>query len=288
MSRPIGIFDSGLGGLTVVKAFLRHLPGEQIVYFGDTARVPYGTKSKETITRFSAENIRFLKKFDIKMVVIACHTASALALDTVIPEFPGLPILGVVDPAARKAVETSRSKRIGVIGTRSTISSGSFERAIYGLAPDAKVFSAACPLFVPLVEEGLRSGEIVDLTVKKYIEPLRQQEIDSLILGCTHYPILADRIREALPAGVTLVDPAEETAQSSKFVLEELGLAAAGAADAADATHAPEGADSVQGGVRYFVSDDAPAFKRLGQEFLGRPISYVERVTEEFFQAQAA
>lgn len=284
MNRPIGVFDSGLGGLTVVKAFLRHLPGERLVYFGDTARVPYGTKSKETITRFSSENIRFLKKFDIKMVVIACHTASALALDSVIPEFAGLPILGVVDPAARKAVEASKFKRIGVIGTRSTISSGSFERAIYGLAPEAKVFSAACPLFVPLVEEGLRTGDIVDLTVRKYIEPLRQQEIDTLILGCTHYPILADRIREALPAGVTLVDPAEETALSAKFVLQELGLAAP--AQPAAASAASDG--SAGPGTRYFVSDDAPAFKRLGQEFLGQPISYVERVTEDFFQAQAA
>ncbi len=269
MNRPIGVFDSGIGGLTVVKAFLRHLPEEPIVYFGDTARVPYGTKSKETITRFSAEIIRFLKKRDVKMIVIACHTASALALDSVIQEFPGLPILGVVDPASRKAVETSRSKRIGVIGTKSTISSGSFERAIYGLEPDARVFSRACPLFVPMVEEGRRSGPIVDAVVRDYLDPLAQENIDSLILGCTHYPILADRIREALPAGVTLVDPAEETALSAKFVLKELGLSASGSAAAQ---------------LKCFVSDDALSFKRLGESFLGRPITSVERVVDEEFQ----
>lgn len=269
MNRPIGVFDSGLGGLTVVKAFLRHLPEEPIVYFGDTARVPYGTKSKETITRFSGEIIRFLRKHDVKMVVIACHTASALALDSVIAEFPGLPILGVVDPASRKAVEASRSKRIGVIGTRSTVSSGSFERAIYGLEPDARVFSQACPLFVPLVEEGWRTGDVVDAVVHKYIDPLAKENIDSLILGCTHYPILAERIAAALPAGVTLVDPAEETALSAKFVLKELGLSAApGAA----------------GTLKCFVSDDASSFRRLGEAFLGRPIPYVERVLDEEFQ----
>lgn len=273
MSRPIGVFDSGLGGLTVVKAFLRHLPQEPIVYFGDTARVPYGTKSQETITRFSGQNIRFLKKFDIKMVVIACHTASALALDSVIAEFPGLPILGVVDPASRKAVETSRSKRIGVIGTRSTIASGSFERAIKALEPNAQVFSAACPLFVPLVEEGRRSGEVVDLVVREYMKPFREQKVDSLILGCTHYPILADRIREALP-GVTLVDPAEETAMSAKFVLKELGLAA----EISTKSPAP---------IRYFVSDDPQNFKKLGGEFLGQSIPHVERVTDAIFETQA-
>jgi glutamate racemase len=275
MNRPIGVFDSGLGGLTVVKAFLRHLPDEPIVYFGDTARVPYGTKSKETITRFSGEIIRFLKKYDVKMIVIACHTASALALDSVLPEFPGLPILGVVDPAARKAVKMSKTKRIGVIGTRSTISSGSFDRAIYGLEPDARVFSKACPLFVPLVEEGRRSGPIVDAVVREYIEPLAQEKIDALILGCTHYPILADRIREVLPEDVALIDPAEESALSAKFVLKELGLAAT------QSTSESERAAQ----LKCFVSDDAASFKRLGEVFLGQAIPYVERVLDEEFQA---
>lgn len=288
MNRPIGVFDSGLGGLTVVKAFLRHLPDEPIVYFGDTARVPYGTKSKETITRFSGEIIRFLRKQDVKMIVIACHTASALALDSVVAEFPGLPILGVVDPASRKAVEMSRTKRIGVIGTRSTISSGSFERAIYGLEPDARVFSAACPLFVPLVEEGWAAGaasdrEVVDRVIHKYIDPLAKENIDSLILGCTHYPILADRIREALPAGVALIDPAEETALSAKFVLKELGLSAESAAALASAPVSASGRSGAK--LKCFVSDDAISFRRLGETFLGRAIPSVERVLDEAFQA---
>lgn len=262
----------------MVRAFLRHLPEERLVYFGDTARVPYGTKSKDTITRFSGEIIRFLKKHDVKMIVIACHTASALALDSVVAEFAGLPILGVVDPASRKAVEASKSKRIGVIGTRSTISSGAFERAIYELEPEARVFSAACPLFVPLVEDGRRSGPIVDAVVREYLEPLAKEKIDSLILGCTHYPILADRIREALPAGVTLIDPAEETAVSAKYVLKELGLAGSAAASAA-----PPAALSAAG-LKCYVSDDALSFRRLGETFLGQPIATVERVLDEEFQ----
>ena len=270
MNTPIGIFDSGLGGLTVVKAFLEHLPGEQLVYFGDTARVPYGTKSKKTITRFSLENTRFLKTHGVKMVIVACHTASSLALESVRQAFE-IPILGVVEPGAKKAVEVTQNGKIGVIGTRSTIASASYEKAIKALNPDTHVTSAACPLFVPLVEEGWTEGETVKQVIHHYLEPLKRSNIDTLILGCTHYPILRDRIQEAVSHKIQLVDPAEETAYKAREVLESLELIHRGKVS--------------QNQVQYFVSDEPELFRPLGERFLGQPIESVECVSEDYFEA---
>ena len=269
MNTPIGIFDSGLGGLTVVKEVLKHLPAEPVVYFGDTARVPYGTKSKETITRFSTENIRFLKTHDVKMIVVACHTASSLALESLQGEF-ALPILGVVQPGARKAAAVTKNGRIGVIGTKSTISSGAYEAAIKALDPSIEVFSAACPLFVALIEEGWTDGEVVRNIVSHYLDPLKAQNIDTLVLGCTHYPILTDRIREASLKQVQLVNPAEETALAAKSLLEQSGIQ----------TRVTSEINQIQ----YFVSDEPQQFRKLGERFLGQKIHSVERVSDHYFQ----
>lgn len=265
LSSPIGIFDSGLGGLTVLKEVLRELPQESVVYFGDTARVPYGTKSKETITRFSRENTRFLLQFNIKLLIVACHTASSLALEALEAEFD-LPIVGMVDPGARKALEVTRSGRIGIIGTRSSIQSRAYETLIRRLRPDAQVFGQPCPLFVPFIEEGWIEGEIIQKVVRQYLNPLADKKVDTLVLGCTHYPILEERIREAIPAGVTLVNPAQEAALAAKTRLTQTGLTAPSA-------HAPE--------IRYFVSDEPDAFKTLGGRFLGRPIAEVNKMSFE-------
>jgi len=271
MNSPIGIFDSGLGGLTVVKEALKYLPQESIVYFGDTARVPYGTKSQETITRFSFENVRFLQVHDIKMVIVACHTASSLALEEMKSAFE-LPILGVVDPGAQKAVSQTENERIGVIGTKSTIQSKSYEKAIKRISPNAQVFSAACPLFVSLIEEGWTKGKVVDQIVEHYLEPLKQHRIDTLILGCTHYPILKDRIQSFLP-DCTLVNPAEETIKQAKDSLEQLEIKAS-------RIH--------QNQVQYFVSDEPSQFQTLGEQFLGQRIQSVQRVSENYFKVTSS
>lgn len=266
----LGVFDSGLGGLTVLKEILRALPDERAVYFGDTARVPYGTKSKETITRFSAENIRFLRAHDpeTKMIVIACHTASSLALDEMRRTFD-LPVVGVVEPGAQKAVAQTRNGRIGIIGTKSTIGSGAYERAVRAAGPSVEVYGVACPLFVSLIEEGWTEGEVVEKVAEHYLKPLRDYDVDTVILGCTHYPILEDEIRRSLPDGVKLVNPAEEVAKLARTMLADLGVAA------------PQGVGrNLRDRVEYFVSDEPESFRILGQKFLGHPIPVVRKVNE--------
>ena len=186
---PIGVFDSGVGGLTVAREIMRNLPQEKIVYFGDTARVPYGSKSKETIIRYSRQIVRFLKTQNVKAIVVACNTASALALETISAE-TDLPMIGVVEPGAKVAVETTRNKKIGLIGTRATVKSGLYQRVIQKEDPGIQVIGQPCPLFVPLVEEGWLKDEITVAVARRYLEPLFHQEIDTLILGCTHYPLL--------------------------------------------------------------------------------------------------
>ena len=265
MKKPIGIFDSGVGGLTVVKEILRQLPGENIVYFGDTARVPYGIKSDNLVTKFSLQNVRFLSTFDIKLLVVACNTASAVSLDTLRQEF-SFPIIGVIEPGARAALRGSKNKRVGIIGTEATIASGSYEKLILRADSSALTFSQACPLFVPLVEEGWTKGEITSSVVKKYLEPLKRQSVDTLILGCTHYPLLKPLLEREMGEGVTLIDSAEEVVVEVGEVLEDKRL---------------RRLDEESPFRKYYVSDIPTRFVKIGRKFLGENISPVEQVEIE-------
>ena len=260
--QPIGVFDSGIGGLTVVKALVEDLPSESIVYFGDTARVPYGTKSKSTIVKFSLENGEFLLRFGVKCIVIACNTSSSWALPTLRKYFK-VPIIGVIRPGALAAVRQTRTKRVGVIGTNATVNSGAYEAAIHRIDPTMKVFSQSCPLFVPLVEEGWLDGTISRRVAERYLEPLKRQRIDTLILGCTHYPLLASTIQQVLGSRVALVDSAKQTATEVRGVLMGTDMLC-------DSRMRPR--------YRFFVTDEAHHFTRVGHRFLGQVIGSVERV----------
>ncbi|HIU74757.1 MAG TPA: glutamate racemase [Candidatus Pelethocola excrementipullorum] len=220
---PIGVFDSGVGGLTVVREIMRNLPNERIVYFGDTARVPYGSKSKNTVLRYSRQIVRFLQTKQVKAIVVACNTASALALDEIETEFD-IPIIGVVKPGAHVATKTTVKKRIGVIATESTIQSNLYPTLIRKEAPDITVFGKACPLFVPLVEEGWTKDPITYEVARRYLAGLLEKDIDTLIMGCTHYPLLRSLLREVVGEKITLVNPAYETSQALKRLLRELEL----------------------------------------------------------------
>jgi glutamate racemase len=268
-SRPIGVFDSGIGGLTVAHEIMRQLPNEGIVYFGDTARVPYGPKSPETVRRYSREIAAFLRKQDVKAIVIACNTATAHALPELRAELP-IPVLGVVEPGARAAVRASlgggrrRARRghIGVIGTAGTIRSGAYERAIREIDEEIRVTAQACPLLVPLIEEGWLDHAVTQQVAQQYLDPLIKEEIDALVLGCTHYPLLKPLFARALGNRVTLIDSAAETAAELKRVLSERELTAA--AGAQPPSH------------RFIASDDPQQFLLLGQRFLGDAIEDVE------------
>jgi glutamate racemase len=259
-NRPIGVFDSGIGGLTVAHEIMRQLPHESIVYFGDTARVPYGPKSPDTVCRYSREIAQFLRRQDVKAIVVACNTATAHALPALRDELP-IPVVGVVEPGARAAVRASAGGRIGVIGTAGTIRSGAYERAIRVLDPDARITARACPLFVPLVEEGWIDHDVTQQIAREYLRPFRDEEITALVLGCTHYPLLKPMLCRELGAGVRLIDSAAETAAEIGRVLMEQGLEAS---DDADVKH------------RFVASDDPLQFLQLGQRFLGNAIDGVE------------
>lgn len=220
---PIGVFDSGVGGLTVAREIMRQIPNEKIIYFGDTARVPYGSKSKETITRYSRQIVRFLQEQQVKAIVAACNTASAYALDEIEEELD-IPIIGVVKPGAKVAAETTKNGRIGVIGTEGTIGSGIYSTYINEINPEIKVLGKACPLFVPLVEEGLWQDPVTDEIATRYLSALIDSGIDTLILGCTHYPLIRSTLRRIVGEGVTLVNPAYETARELKVLLGEENL----------------------------------------------------------------
>lgn len=263
MNQPIGIFDSGIGGLTVLKEMRREVPHENIVYFGDTAHVPYGTKSKETITRFSLDNVRFLQGFDVKLVIVACNTASSLSLEALKESF-STPIIGVIEPGAKQALKTTRSGRIGVIGTKATIGSGAYEAELKKLDPKIKVYSQACPLFVPFVEEGWLDGAVVEKVAKIYLEPIKKFGVDTLILGCTHYPLLTKVIQKMIGKGVKLVNSAEETAKEAKKLLEDASLRCA----------VRRGGQETQ----FYVSDEPEQFRSLGERFLGQSIQSVAKV----------
>ena len=223
MNNPIGVFDSGVGGLTVAREIMRQLPGEDLVYFGDTARVPYGSKSKNTVLKYSRQIVRFLRTKDVKAIVVACNTASALALDDIAAEID-IPIIGVVKPGAKMAVETTKTGNVGVIGTESTIKSGIYNDYIRELNPDITVVSKACQLFVPLVEEGLLEDRVTDDIVARYLQEMKEYRVDSLVLGCTHYPLIRNAIKRFMGDEVRLVNPAFETAKSLKELLAEQGI----------------------------------------------------------------
>jgi glutamate racemase len=257
---PIGVFDSGIGGLTVAHEVIRQLPHESIVYFGDTARVPYGPKSPDTVRRYSREIASFLEEQGVKSIVIACNTATAHAL-TALREEMDMPVIGVVEPGARAAVKATRDGHIGVIGTVGTIKSGAYERAIRAINPDVLVTPRACPLFVPLVEEGWTDHDATRLVAREYLEPLIAADIDTLVLGCTHYPLLKPLLREVLGPSVTLIDSAEETAAETARTLAAKNIAAEPSADPT---------------YRFVASDDPLMFLQLGQRFLGGTMEGVE------------
>ena len=267
---PIGIFDSGIGGLTVVREVMRQLPDERIIYFGDTARVPYGPKSPDTVRRYSREISEFLASQDVKAIVVACNTATAHALPVLQREFD-LPVLGVVEPGARAAVAASKRHELGVIGTAGTIGSGAYERAIRQIAPDAHILARACPLFVPLVEEGWLDRDATRLIATEYLAPMQDAGVDTLVLGCTHYPLLKPLLGEILGPEVVLIDSAEETAAETARVLGARGLRAVRRGDASLTSERPR---------HRFIASDAPDhFLRLGQRFLGSAIECVETLT---------
>ena len=254
-NRAIGVFDSGLGGLTAVRRLREALPGEDVVYLGDTGRVPYGGRSRETIMQYAREDFAFLMGFDIKAIVVACGTVSTVAL----PEMAGdytLPVVGVVEPAAKKAAELTKNGRIGLIATRASVSSGAYEREIARIAPDKQVFSQACPLFVPLVENGrVRPGDVVIETVaREYLAPLREKDIDTLILGCTHYPIIRDVIADIMGPGVALIDTGGEAAAELAAILRARDALSAG---------------TREGTCRCFVTDSVEGFNESAGRFLG-------------------
>ncbi len=257
---PIGVFDSGLGGLTVASEVMRQLPSEGLIYFGDTARVPYGPKAPSTVRRYSREIASFLETEGVKALVIACNTATAHALTALRAELH-VPVIGVIEPGARAAVAATHSAKIGVIGTAGTIRSGAYERAIRELAPDARITAHPCPLFVPLVEEGWIDKDATRLIAQEYLQPLVDAGVDTVVLGCTHYPLLKPVLAEILGPAVRLIDSAAETATETRRMLSERDL------------QAPTTADPVR---RFVASDDSSQFLRLGQRFLGRALDAVE------------
>ena len=225
-ARPIGVFDSGIGGLTVVKALRDLLPNENVCYLGDTARVPYGPKSPETVQRYAIELAQMLMKQDAKALVVACNTVSSVALPALMKNFP-VPVIGVIEPGARAALAASRNRRIGVIGTRATIRSGAYEKALRAGDSNVKVTSQACPLLVPLIEEGLLNDEVTDRMILRYLEPLLADEIDTLVLGCTHYPLLTGAMARVLKRQIMIVDSAQNCARAVEEMLDRESLRAA-------------------------------------------------------------
>ncbi len=265
--RPIGVFDSGLGGLTVVREIKKLLPDESLIYFGDDGRTPYGTKSRETVIKYTRQDIAFLLSMDVKLVVVACNTASALALNDVIG-YIDVPVLEVIEPGARSALKRTKQGRIGIIGTPATIESGVYSKAIYERNHKVKTFSRACPLFVNLVEEGWWDNDITRMIAVKYLRELKDENIDTLVLGCTHYPLLADTIRRVMGEEVVLVSSAEELAIALKGLLQEKNLLT----------------DNKVRQHRYYTSDSVEKFKELGSLILGEEIQNVKRVDLDTYQ----
>ncbi len=257
--RPIGVFDSGIGGLTVVRALTRRLPHENIVYFGDTARVPYGPKSPQVVRAYAADDMRFLLEYDVKMVVVACNTVSAVAMD-VVNRLACKPVVGVILPGAQAAARATTNKRVGVIGTYGTIQSNSYSNALRQIDPAIVTCPQPCPLFVPLAEEGWVDHEVTRMVAREYLFPLSLQNIDTLILGCTHYPVLREAIVTVMGTAVQLIDSGEAAAGEVERILDEHGLRNTSA-------HLPN--------LRFFVSDIPAKFTEVGERFLGRSMGRV-------------
>ena len=261
---PIGIFDSGVGGLTVAREIMRQLPGEKLVYFGDTARVPYGNKSQENIIRYSKQILHFLETKEVKMIVIACNTASALALEEV-REASSVPVIGVVIPGAKAAVAATHNNHIGVVGTEATIRSGMYEKVISQMKPEVTVSAMPCQLFVPIVEEGFSKHPIADQVIDYYLRPMKEFGVDSMILGCTHYPLLRTKIRDYMGDGIQIVNPAYETAMETKRILEEKELCN----DEAAPTY------------EFYVSDAAKKFTQLANSILPYDVEKTRQISIE-------
>lgn len=265
---PIGVFDSGIGGLTVAREIIRQMPGERIVYFGDTARVPYGNKSKDTVIRYSQQIIRFLNTMEVKAIVIACNTATAYALDAVKRDLD-IPIIGVIQAGAKTAIESTRNGKIGVIGTQGTIGSGIYTRIMKQMRQDIEVVGKSCPLFVPLVEEGLLHDSVTDEIASRYLSTLKGRYIDTLVLGCTHYPLLRSTLGRLMGSDVTLVNPAYETAVELKTLLEEQSLCR-------DASAPYEGEQ-----YQFFVSDLAEKFTDFATSILPAEVKGTQKINIE-------
>jgi len=263
--RPIGIFDSGIGGLTVLKEIFDKLPLENTIYLGDTARVPYGNRSPETVTRYSFENTRFLSSKDVKILVIACNTASSVSLNAVRSSF-SVPVVGVIEPGAKAAVAATKKKKIGVIGTEATVRSSSYTRAIQAIDPSIEVSAIPCPLFVPLVEEGWTDGQITEMIAERYLAGMRDKDIDTLVLGCTHYPLLKQVLSKLMGDTVTLIDSAIETASEISTILDDQGL-----------MNVP----GQQVRHEFYVTDSPQKFLSVGERFLGRTIENIEQILLE-------
>jgi len=265
VEKPVGVFDSGVGGLTVVNQLIKSLPQEDIIYFGDTAHLPYGSKSKESVIRFSLDIANFLQAQKVKIIVVACNTASSFALSS-LRENIEIPVIGVIEPGAQAAVDATRNFKIGIIGTEGTIKSRAFEEAIRKIDKNVKVFSRACPLFVPLVEEGWLDEPETSQIAEKYLSPMKDEGIDTLILGCTHYPLLKELLSRIMGQEISLIDTAEATAKAVERRLGEKNLLRKGSRKAV---------------YKFFVSDDPEKFLQLGRRFLGKNVEKAERINLE-------
>lgn len=263
--KPIGVFDSGIGGLTVVRALLERLPNENIVYFGDTARVPYGSKSPQVVREYTLDDTNVLLSKDVKMIVVACNTVSAVALD-VVQKRAKLPVTGVITPGAEAASRATKNKRIGVIGTAATVNSNAYVNELVRLDDSTRTYSKACPLFVPLVEEGWLDTKATEMIANEYLFPLVAEKIDTLILGCTHYPLLKNVLHTATRGGVTLIDSGEATASVVEKMLDEHHIRNMN-------PHSPN--------IQFYVSDAPEKFTAIGERFLGRKLGVVKRVSFE-------
>lgn len=262
-NRPIGVFDSGLGGLTVLKELQAMLPGERLIYLGDTARTPYGSKGAQTIVRYSDECAKFLLRHEVKLLVVACNTASSIALSYLKESCP-CPVIGTIEQAVRSALRNARRNRIGIIGTEATIASGAYQKRLQELAPQVTVLSQACPLFVPLVEQGMFSGEIVDKVIEHYLAGMRSEGVDALVLGCTHYPLLSAALGKYFGDEVAIVECAKAIAEEVGEILSAQGLRAS---TSQQSSRGP-----------FFVTDEVSRFDRLAALLLGESMSNAKKV----------
>lgn len=264
-NRPIGVFDSGIGGLTVVKEFMEILPNENIVYFGDTARVPYGSKSKETVIKFSIQDVNFLKSQNVKAVVVACNTASAASIDVLKQKYD-IPIIGVVEAGAKMAADITKNKKVGIIGTEGTIASGAYSNFIKKLLPDVDIFTKACSLFVPIVEDGWYNTDIAYMVAERYLQDIKRNGVDTLVMGCTHYPLLKKVLQKIMGDDVNLVNPAYQTAYTTKSLLEKNDMLAQ---------------EGIKPERRYYVSDNIEKFEHVGTDFLNRKVECAQKINIE-------